>query len=231
MFQLCVAQKESSYRPLPNTHKAVLDCLYRLEYLEHLNISGLDHHSVPSEHNDITYSEDLLEHYLYIISECLRNLHSLLTLNLGSLVNNNILRVVSQSCPSLLELRCRGPCSLTDLGVRYLTAINRTAQHISARQETGCLQLRVRQILSCWSVSEDNSPQVLDLSDISLSLHTITLLLIHLPHLRILSKTGGKVNVGKFSLLSLLRSQSPARGSLDDGENRDELGVRCGALS
>ena len=170
--------------------------------MEHLNISGLDHHSVASEHNDITYSEDLLEHYLYIVSECLRNLHSLLTLNLGSLVNNHILREVSQSCPALLELRCRGPSSLTDLGVRYLTAINRTAQHISARQETGCLQLRVRQILSCWSVSEDNSPQVLDLSDISLSLHTITLLLIHLPHLRILSKTGGKVNVGKFSLLS-----------------------------
>ena len=172
-MQLCLPRRESSYRPLPNTHKAVLDCLYRLEYLEHLNISGLDHHSVASEYNDITYSDDLLEHYLYIISECLRSLHSLLTLNLGSLVNNNILRVVSQSCPSLLELRCRGPCSLTDLGVRYLTAINRTAQQISTRQDTGCLQLRV-----------------LDLSDISLSLHTITLLLIHLPSLTILSKTG-----------------------------------------
>merc|ERR1719220_1633533 len=102
--QLIFSRRESSYRPLPNTHKAVLDCLYRLEYLEHLNISGLDHHSVPSDYNDITYSDDLLEHYLYIISECLRNL--------GSLVNNNILRVVSQSCPSLVELRCRGPCSL-----------------------------------------------------------------------------------------------------------------------
>ena len=102
-----------------------------------------------SEYNDITYSDDLLEHYLYIVSECLRNLGSLLTLNLGSLVNNNILRVVSQSCPSLLELRCRGPCSLTDLGVRYLTAINRTAQQISTRQETGCLQLRVSQHSRC----------------------------------------------------------------------------------
>ena len=203
--QLCLPRRETSYRPLPNTHKAVLDCLYRLEYLEHLNISGLDHHSVPSEHNDITYSEDLLEHYLYIISECLRNLHSLLTLNLGSLVNNNILRVVSQSCPSLLELRSRGPSSLTDLGVRYLTAINRTAQQISARQDTGCLQLRV-----------------LDLSDISLSLHTITLLLIHLPHLTILSKTPVTLSVSSdFS--HILRSQSPARSSLDDGQNWDGL--------
>ena len=144
-MQLCLPRRESSYRPLPNTHKAVLDCLYKLEYLEHLNISGLDHHSVASEYNDITYSDDLLEHYLYIVSECLRNLRSLFTLNLGSLVNNNILRVVSQSCPSLLELRCWGPCSLTDLGVRYLTAINRSAQHISTRQDTGCLQLTVRQ--------------------------------------------------------------------------------------
>ena len=169
--KLSISRRESSYRPLPNTHKAVLDCLYRLDYLEHLNLSGLDHHSVPSQYNDITYSEDLLEHYLYIISDCLRNLGRLVTLNLGSLVTNNILREVSQSCTGLRELRARGPCGVTDLGVRYLTGINRTAGHISRREETGCKLLKI-----------------VDLSDISLSLHTLTLLLIHLPQLAILSR-------------------------------------------
>ena len=102
---MSIPRRESSYRPLPNSHKAVLDCLYRLEYLEHLNLSGLDHHSVPSQYNDITYSEDILEHYLYVITDSLRNLGSLVTLNLGSLVNNNMLREVSQRCPGLRELR------------------------------------------------------------------------------------------------------------------------------
>ena len=59
---------------------------------------------------------------------------------------------------------------MTDLGVRYLTGINRTAADISSRRQTGCTQLRTA-----------------ELSDISLSLHTLTLLLIHLPHLTILS--------------------------------------------
>ena len=162
----------------------MLDCLYRLEYLEHLNISGLDHHSVPSEHNDITYSEDVLEHYLYIIRDCLGKLGRLVTLNLGSLVTNNILRELSQSCPALRELRCRGPCSVTDLGVRYLTGINRTASQVSRHQQTGCQQL-----------------SVVELSDISLSLHTLTLLLIHLPRLNILSRGNIKlVNIIIYSL-------------------------------
>ena len=39
--QLSVARREREWRPLPNTHKAVLDNLYRAEYLEHLNISGM----------------------------------------------------------------------------------------------------------------------------------------------------------------------------------------------
>ena len=54
--QLSVARREREWRPLPNTHKAVLDNLYRAEYLEHLNISGmrgLDHTSVKSQHNDL----------------------------------------------------------------------------------------------------------------------------------------------------------------------------------
>jgi len=33
-------REEKNYRPLPNTHKAVLDCLFKMEFLEHLNLSG-----------------------------------------------------------------------------------------------------------------------------------------------------------------------------------------------
>jgi len=166
-------REEKNYRPLPNTHKAVLDCLFKMEFLEHLNLSGLDHTSVVSEHNDITYSDDLLEHYLYIIADILGNLQNLLSLNLGSLCNNQILRVISNNCHMLKELRLRGPTSISDLGVRYLTGINKTAQQLSKQgkksKAPGCPDL-----------------EVLDLTDISVSLHTLTLLLIHLQKLKIL---------------------------------------------
>ena len=125
---------------------------------------GLDHTSVKSEYNDITNSEELLEHYLYLITDSLAGLPNLVSLNLGSLCSNNILRVVSNTCRQLRELRLRGPASVTDLGVRYLTGINRSAQQTQARDTPGCLNL-----------------EILDLTDISLSLHTLTLLLIHLP--------------------------------------------------
>ena len=52
---------------------------------------------------------------------------------------------------------------------RYPTGINKTAQQINQNKSPGCFKL-----------------EVLDLSDISLSLHTLTLLLIHLQHLTIL---------------------------------------------
>ena len=39
--QLSIPRRDHHYKPLPNTHKAVLDCLYKLEYLEHLNLSGM----------------------------------------------------------------------------------------------------------------------------------------------------------------------------------------------
>jgi len=167
--QLSVGRREGQWRPLPNTHKAILDTLHRAEYLQHLNISGLDHTSVKSDHNDITQSEELLEHYLYLITDCLAKLPNLVTLNLGSLVTNNMLRVISNTCRELRELRLRGPASVTDLGVRYLTGINKTLQQTQAQDSPGCLKL-----------------EVLDLTDISLSLHTITLLLIHLQKLTIL---------------------------------------------
>merc|ERR1712012_22010 len=167
--QISIPRREGNYKPLPNTHKAIIDSLYKAEYLEHLNISGLDHTAVASDHNDITYSDELLEHYLYIITDNISNLPNLVTLNLGSLCNNNILRVISNNCQNLKELRIRGPCSVTDLGVRYLTGINKTAQQFNQNKGPGCFKL-----------------EVLDLSDISLSLHTITLLLIHLQHLTIL---------------------------------------------
>ena len=50
-----------------------------------------------SEHNDLTGSEELLEHYLYLITDSLASLPGLVTLNLGSLCNNNSLRVVSST--------------------------------------------------------------------------------------------------------------------------------------
>ena len=119
-LKISIPRKEGNYKPLPNTHKAIIDSLYKAEYLEHLNISGLDHTAVASDHNDITYSDELLEHYLYIITDNISNLSNLVTLNLGSLCNNNILRVISNTCKNLKELRFRGPCSVTDLGVRYI---------------------------------------------------------------------------------------------------------------
>ena len=39
------------------------------------------------------------EHYLNLIEDALRELPSLVNLNLGTLVNNGILRIVSKTCP------------------------------------------------------------------------------------------------------------------------------------
>ena len=51
---------------------------------------GLDHTAVKSSHNDLTASEDVLEHYRYIITDALGGLPHLASLNLGSLATNNI---------------------------------------------------------------------------------------------------------------------------------------------
>ena len=40
--QLTVGRREGQWRPLPNTHKAILDTLYGAQYLQHLNISGVN---------------------------------------------------------------------------------------------------------------------------------------------------------------------------------------------
>ena len=39
------------------------------------------------------------EHYLNLIEDALRELPRLVNLNLGTLVNNAILRIVSKTCP------------------------------------------------------------------------------------------------------------------------------------
>ena len=39
------------------------------------------------------------EHYLNLIEDAVRELPSLVNLNLGTLVNNGILRIVSKTCP------------------------------------------------------------------------------------------------------------------------------------
>jgi len=168
--QLCIPRKDVQYHPLPNTHKAILDTMFKLTYLEHINLSGLDEHSTPGDYNDLMHSREVKEHYLYLLDDCIRNLPNLNTVNLGTLVNNNILRTLSTSCPNLRELRLRGPAYVTDLGMRYLTGINPTAQDKNQSKKPGCFKL-----------------QVLELIDIEkLSLHTITLLLINLPELKIL---------------------------------------------
>jgi len=168
--QLCIPRREDRYYPLPNTHKSVIDCLFRCKYLENLNLSGLDEHSTPPDYNDFIQSQEVKEHYLAMLGDAMRQLPSLVSLNLGTLVNNNILRMVSTTCTGLKELRLRGPAEVTDLGVRYLTGINETAEDSAMKRKPGCLLL-----------------EVIDLTDIEkLSLHTITLLLIHLPELRVL---------------------------------------------
>jgi len=168
--QLSIPRPESQYHPLPNTHKAILDTLYRLSYLEHLNLSGLDEHSTPGDYNDLMHSREVKEHYLYIIDDCIRNLPNLITINLGTLVNNSILRTLSKTSNNLREIRLRGPAYVTDLGVRYLIGMNSTAEESVKDQKPGCLKL-----------------EVVDLTDLDrLSLHTITLLLINLTSLKVL---------------------------------------------
>lgn len=168
--QLCIPRRDERYYPLPNTHKSVIDCLYRCKYLEHLNLSGLDEHSTPADYNDLMHSSEVKEHYLGLIEDAIRDLPGLLTLNLGTLVSNGILKTISKTCPSLRELRLRGPADVTDLGVRYLTGINETAEDRALGRKPGCRNL-----------------EVVDLTDIEkLSLHTITLLLINLPAIQIL---------------------------------------------
>ena len=104
-MQLSIPRGEVQYRPLPNTHKAVLDSLFKLTYLEHLNLSGMDEHSTPGDYNDLMHSREVKEHYLYILDDCIRQLPSLITINLGTLVNNNIIRTISNTCHGLRELR------------------------------------------------------------------------------------------------------------------------------
>eukprot|EP00090_Calanus_glacialis_P003393 TRINITY_DN12513_c0_g1_i1.p1 TRINITY_DN12513_c0_g1~~TRINITY_DN12513_c0_g1_i1.p1 ORF type:complete len:570 (-),score=148.82 TRINITY_DN12513_c0_g1_i1:78-1787(-) len=168
--KLSIPRTEVQYHPIPNTHKAILDSLFKLSYLEHLNLSGLDEHSTPGDYNDLMHSSEVKEHYLFILDDCIRQLPNLITINLGTLVNNNILRTIGNTCAGLKEIRLRGPAYVTDLGVRYLTGMNTTAQDFQLNRKTGCPKL-----------------EVIDLTDIEkLSLHTITLLLINLPELRIL---------------------------------------------
>jgi len=168
--QLIVGRRDDRNYPLPNTHKSIIDCLFRCKYVEHLNLSGLDEHSTPPDYNDFMHSSETREHYLFILEDGIRNLHRLRTLNLGTLVNNNIIRTVSNCCPYLKEFRIRGPAPVTDLGLRYLIGLNETAEDVVNKKKPGCILL-----------------EIVDLRDIErISLHTITLMLIHLQNLRIL---------------------------------------------
>jgi len=168
--QLLIGRRDERCYPLPNTHKSILDCLYRCKYLEHLNLSGLDEHSTPPDYNDFMHSSETREHYLNILEDAIRDLPGLLTINLGTLVNNNIARALSNTATKLREFRIRGPAPITDLGLRYLIGLNETAQDAANKKRPGCFNL-----------------EVVALMDIEkLSLHTLTLMLIHLHKLRIL---------------------------------------------
>jgi len=135
-----------------------------------LNLSGLDEHSTLPDYNDFMHSSEIREHYLYLIEDAIRGLPTLHTLNLGTLVNNSIIRVVSSTCKHLHEFRIRGPAPITDLGLRYLIGLNETAEDVVSNRRPGCFKL-----------------EVVDLTDIEkLSLHTLTLMLIHLQNLRVL---------------------------------------------
>ena len=57
--QLSIPRRDHHYQPLPNTHKAVLDCLYKLEYLEHLNLSGMIQFYYTFIHSDFRNSPNL----------------------------------------------------------------------------------------------------------------------------------------------------------------------------
>lgn len=168
--QIRIPRRRDRYYPLPNTHKSIIDCLYRCEFLEQLNISGLDEHSTTPDYNDFMHSGECKEHYLHLLDDVIRKLPRLVILNLGTLVNNTILRTVSNNCPNLKELKVRGPAPVTDLGLRYVAGCNETAEDMWIDRKPGCFKL-----------------EVLDLMDIEkISLHTLTLLLINLPELRIL---------------------------------------------
>ena len=106
----------------------------RCKYLEHLNLSGLDEHSTPADYNDLLHSAEVSsiltmmfilgvmtvpqvkEHYLNLIEDAVRELPSLVNLNLGTLVNNGILRIVSKTCPrlfptfSMVIKKCQWQC-------------------------------------------------------------------------------------------------------------------------
>ena len=105
ILQLSIPRTDVHYHPLPNTHKAILDSLFKLSYLEHLNLSGLDEHSTPGDYNDLMHSSEIKEHYLFILDDCIRQLPNLITINFGTLVNNNILRTIGNTCPNLKEIR------------------------------------------------------------------------------------------------------------------------------
>jgi len=168
--QLTIPRRDDRFYPLPNTHKSILDCLFRCEYLEHLNISGLDEHSTHPDYNDFVKGKDVKDHYLGVLEDSVRLLPHLITLNLGTLVNSTLLRIISTTCANLRELRLRGPAEVSDLGVRYLTGINETARDTALKRKPGCLNLEIIELTG------------LD----KLSLHTLTLLLIHLPKLKVL---------------------------------------------
>jgi len=143
---------------LPGTHQALLDCLHRLPHLHHLDLAGLA--AAPE------FQGGAREHYQYLIADCVSSLPSLATLDLASLASNLILRQAANTCRGLRVVGVSGS-EVTDLGVRYLAGLAPTAQQTEEGGEQGCKRLHT-----------------LDLTDVTeISLHTLSLLLLHLPRL------------------------------------------------
>jgi len=171
-----------------------LEAVHRCRYLESLTITGMDDHATTSDYNDFRHSEDCREHYLHVLEDSIYRFSRLTHLNLGTLATNSILKAVSETCSGLVELRlCGGgggghcgQSKVGDLGLRYIAGLVPTVGqrvrklvHLPDEPEEalattsatpGCFKLRILSLIDVEKVS----------------LQTLTLLLIHLPELRVL---------------------------------------------
>ncbi len=157
-------------------------------------------------------SDDCREHYLYVLEDSVYRFAKLTHLNLGTLATNSILKAVSETCAELRELRICGGGHMSkvgDLGLRYLAGLIPTVGQRVRKLGNRVLDFYMHRVstkyLSLNSVHKVHLPEdsehaitttgrigcfklrLLTLLDVEkVSLHTLTLLLIHLPELRVL---------------------------------------------
>ncbi|CAB4062259.1 unnamed protein product [Lepeophtheirus salmonis] len=199
--------------PIPNTQKSILESIHRCKFLEVLDLSGMDDHATPLDYNDFQNSSDCKEHYLYVLEDSIYHLEHLVILNIGNFITNSICKAISETCSNLRELRFCGPCKVSDLGLRYIAGTNLTIG--SRRRRIGHLSDEELPYVTTKPISGCFKLRILSLMDVEkISLHTISLLLIHLPELLVLehnhlleaiwlmNKTGMSDSKITFKLLS-----------------------------